>query len=65
MSRDDTTTLDRTGTGTVPVPRSDREVLWAEPMRLTRSSRPLSEYWDVENARWTTRPSLPTPRHGE
>ena len=64
MTRDDATTLDRTRTGAVPAPRSDRDVLWPEPGRFTRSTRPRSQYWDVENARWATRPSLPAPRRG-
>ena len=35
-----------------------------EPWLHARGSRPRSEYWDVETARWTSRPVVPGPRQG-
>ncbi len=66
MTRDDATVLDRRTTDEVPAPRaagSDRE--WAEPVRRTRRTRPLSDYWDHENARWVSRPPVPGPRRSD
>ena len=65
MTRDDATVLDRLATDAVPAPRTagtPRE--WIEPAQGARGGRPLSEYWDVENARWVSRPSVPGPRLG-
>ena len=61
MTRDDAT-LDRRSTDAVPEPRTDREFPEAGPQ--TRGTRPRSEYWDVETARWVRRSPLPAPRRG-
>jgi hypothetical protein len=36
-----------------------------EPKSSRRATRPLSEYWDVESARWTSRAPVPGPRQGD
>ena len=65
MIRDDASPTQRTRTQAVPAPRISQMAPWPEPGRSTRSTRPRSEYWDVESARWTTRSPLPAPRRGE
>ena len=62
MIRDDVTPLNGTRIAAVPAPRAAPGVLGPEPPRRTR---PLSEYWDVEAARWTTRSPVPAPRRSE
>jgi hypothetical protein len=62
MTRDDATVLDRLGTDAVPAPRAAGT---AEPVQYARRTRPLSDYWDVENARWASRPPVPGPRRGD
>ncbi len=53
----------------VPAPRSAEpptgDAAWVEPWLHARGSRPRSEYWDVETARWTSRPVVPGPRQGD
>jgi hypothetical protein len=67
MTRDDATALDRRTTDPVPAPRRAalREVPWPEPGQFSRSTRPRSQYWDVENARWVSRSPVPGPRRGD
>ena len=36
-----------------------------EPGFRPRRTRPLSEYWDVETARWRSRGPVPQPRSGD
>jgi len=36
-----------------------------EPVVRPRRTRPLSEYWDVETARWRSRGPVPQPRSGD
>jgi hypothetical protein len=50
----------------VPGPRraATGEAAWVEPWLSSRGTRPRWEYWDVENARWTSRPAVPAPRSG-
>jgi len=59
-------TVQDTRTDVVPTPRSAAtgDAAWVEPWLYSRSSRPRSEYWDVENARWISRPAVPAPRSG-
>ena len=68
MSVDRSTRQD-TRTGVVPAPRSVEprtgDAAWIDPWLFPRGSRPRSEYWDVETARWTTRPVVPGPRQGD
>ncbi|HET6392091.1 MAG TPA: hypothetical protein VFG13_04660 [Blastococcus sp.] len=64
MTRDDATVLDRTDA--VPMPRAAAPAReWAEPVRRARRTRPASDYWDHEDARWVSRPSVPGPRRGD
>jgi len=69
MTAPDTTAHDTTRTGAVPAPRTPApptgEAAWIEPWLLRRGARPRSEYWDVETARWTSRPAVPAPRRGD
>ena len=59
-------TVQDTRTDIVPAPRSATgEAAWVEPWLHSRSTRPRSEYWDVESARWTSRPLVPAPRMGD
>ena len=67
MTRD-ANVLDGLPTDAVPAPRtarSGREVPWSEPGQFSRSTRPRSQYWDVETASWVTRPRVPGPRRGD
>jgi hypothetical protein len=67
MTRDDAAVLDGLTTDAIPVPRTGggiREVPWLEPGQFSRSTRPRSRYWDVENARWASRSPVPGPRRG-
>jgi hypothetical protein len=59
-------TVQDTRTDVVPAQRSAAtgDAAWVEPWLYSRSTRPRSEYWDVENARWTSRPTVPAPRSG-
>jgi hypothetical protein len=58
-------TVQATRTDVVPTPRSATgEAAWVEPWLYSRSAHPRSEYWDVENARWTSRRAVPDPRSG-
>jgi hypothetical protein len=64
MTRDDATVLDLP-TNVIPAPRSAETVhQWAEPGQFPAHTRPSSEYWDVETARWVSRPPVPAPRQG-
>ncbi len=68
MTLDDATVLDGRTTDAIPAPRtstSSLDVPWLMPGRFSRSIRPRSEYWDVETARWTSRPVVPAPRQGD
>ena len=68
MTRDDAAVLDGLTTDAIPVPRTGgviREVPWLEPGQSPRGTRPRSEYWDVENARWDSRSPVPGPRRGD
>jgi hypothetical protein len=66
MTRDDATVLDRLETDAVPAPRTAGNARrWTEPAQYVRGTRPRSDYWDVENARWAPRPPLPGPRRGD
>jgi hypothetical protein len=66
MTRDDATVLDRLGTDAVPAPRAAGTARGrTEPVQYARRTRPLSDYWDVENARWASRPPVPGPRRGD
>jgi hypothetical protein len=66
MTRDDATVLDRPVTDAVPAPRAAGTARrWPEPVRYTRGTRPRSDYWDVENARWASGPPVPGPRRGD
>ena len=60
------TVQETTRTDVVPSPRrgATGEAAWVEPWLYSRSTRPGSQYWDVENARWTSRPPVPAPRTG-
>jgi hypothetical protein len=60
------TVQETTRTDAVPGPRraATGEAAWVEPW-LYRGTRPRSEYWDVENARWTSRRAVPAPRTGD
>jgi hypothetical protein len=64
------TSTEVTRTDVVPAPRTadDRTVrgdaAWIEPWLFPRGTRPRSEYWDVETARWTGRRRVPAPRQG-
>jgi len=63
MTRDDATVLDRLGTGAVPLQRTARTAPEsAEPAPPPRRTHPLTEYWDVENARWISRAPVPGTR---
>jgi hypothetical protein len=71
MIVDDVTVRDRSTTDAPPGPRTAGPAVeglavesGASPgsRRSARRSRPPSEYWDVETARWTTRSPIPTPR---
>ena len=68
MSVDQSTPQD-TRTDVVPAPRSTEprtgDAAWIDPWLFPRGSRPRSEYWDVETARWTSRPVVPGPRRGD
>jgi hypothetical protein len=65
MTRDDATVLDRLVTDAVPAPRTAGSARgWTEPVQYARGTRPRSDYWDVENARWTSRRAVPAPRSG-
>lgn len=66
MTRDDATVLDLP-TDVIPAPRNGATVReWAEPGHFPAHTRPCSQYWDVENARWVSRPSVvPGPRQGD
>ena len=64
----DGTVLARPTTGAVPAPRTSAGVPplpWREPGQFPRGPRPRSQYWDVETARWVTRPIVPGPRRGD
>jgi len=56
-------------TDVVPGPRRSEpptgDAAWVEPWLFARGSRPRSEYWDVEAARWSSRSSIPAPRRGD
>jgi hypothetical protein len=68
MSLDDVILRDSRTSDGVPGPRTTeqtRAVPWVEPGQVTRRSRPPSEYWDVAQARWTTRSAVPQPRRGD
>jgi hypothetical protein len=41
------------------------DAAWIEPWLFARDTRPRSQYWDVEAARWTARSSIPAPRRGD
>jgi hypothetical protein len=67
MTRD-ATVLDGLTTDAIPAPRTAgtvREVPWTEPGQFSRSTRPRSQYWDADTARWVTRPPVPGPRRGD
>jgi hypothetical protein len=57
----DHTVRDSHTTDVIPGPRTD------EPPSgdLPWTTRPRSEYWDHETARWTSRSALPGPRQGD
>lgn len=67
MTVEDATMQGARGTGTIPGPRTteptgpvvDALGLGRRPAQRTR---PRSEYWDVETARWVTRSPVPGPR---
>ena len=64
----DESTLQGNRNDVVPVPRSAGPATgdaWIEPWLHVRVSRPRTEYWDVETARWTSRPVVPAPRQGD
>ncbi|MGY1805290.1 hypothetical protein ACI78T_18555 [Blastococcus sp. SYSU D00922] len=64
----DGTVLARPTTGAIPAPRTPgtvRPLPWLEPGQYARGSRPRSQYWDVETARWVTRAAVPGPRRGD
>jgi hypothetical protein len=62
------TVQETTRTDVVPSARraepATGDAAWVEPWLYPRSTHPRSEYWDVETARWTTRPAIPAPRAG-
>jgi len=60
----DTAVRETTPTDVVPSPRTSAtgDAAWVEPWLYPRKIRPRTEYWDVETARWTTRPAVPAPR---
>ncbi len=60
-------TVQDTRTDVVPAPRTAAtgDAAWVEPWLFARGTRPRSEYWDVEAARWTSRSSIPAPRRGD
>ena len=67
MTRD-ANVLDGLATDAIPAPRPAgvaRELPWTEPGQFSRSTRPRSQYWDVETARWVPRPPVPGPRRGD
>jgi len=65
MTRD-VTVLDGISTDAVPAPRTAaRPLPWLEPGQFTRGTRPRSQYWDVETARWISRSPVPGPRRGD
>jgi hypothetical protein len=47
-----------------PSGRTPAHFPWPEPWCSSRGTRPRSEYWDVENARWCSRGPAPRPRSG-
>jgi hypothetical protein len=66
MTRDDATVLDRLVTDAVPAPRAAGDARgWTEPVQYAGGTRPRSDYWDVENARWASRSPVPGPRRGD
>ena len=69
QAHDDQTVRDSRTTGVIPGPRTDEPPSGDLPLnqarRTPRSTRPRSEYWDHETARWTSRSALPGPRQGD
>ncbi len=67
MTLDDSIVQDPRTADLVPGPRTAEpaqvgQAPWPEPWLPTRGTRPRSEYWDVETARWTSRSPVPVPR---
>jgi hypothetical protein len=60
-------TVQDTRTDVVPTPRSAAtgDAAWVEPWLYARSTRPRSEYWDVENACWNLAADDPRPPVGQ
>jgi hypothetical protein len=69
MTLDGQTAQDVRTDDALPLPRTPGRVVgeaaWVEPWLFPRSSRPGSQYWDLESARWVTRSPVPGPRQGD
>ena len=66
-SQENPMTAVETSPSALPGPRTAEPDPWliSGTARLSRTTRPRSEYWDVENARWTSRAVIPGLRQGD